>query len=392
MVLEETRKVIENSIRKLGRWVEDHQYKGYEPFDGLSSPLRRLTLGNPLLSRVLMQLVRQSPLNLRPLLAIGPKESTKGRGYMASGYFSRWQTTGDLGYRDKAVACLAWLMENKSPRFREYSWGNHFDFVGRGGFYGKDDSIIVWTALIGHAFWDGFLLLSDTRYRDVVDSACRWILGIPRKHTSEGTCIGYRYGATENSYIHNSNMLGASLLARAGRYLKKDEYLEVASEAMKYSCSLQRPDGSWHYGEDPMYHWIDSFHTGYNLDSLKCYIENTGDGTCREGLLRGLEFYKRHFFEQDGCPRYYHNRTYPIDSQCAAQAIETLANFSDQDDECRVLAVRVALWTIDNMQDEAGYFYYRKYPLIKVKTPMLHWAQATTYRGLSLLLLRLKNR
>jgi hypothetical protein len=42
------------------------------------------------------------------------------------------------------------------------------------------------------------------------------------------------------------------------------------------------------------------------------------------------------------------------------------------------------------MQDKEGYFYYRQYPLLKAKTPMLHWAQATTYKALSLLLLKLK--
>jgi hypothetical protein len=99
-------------------------------------------------------------------------------------------------------------------------------------------------------------------------------------------------------------------------------------------------------------------------------------------MLKGLEYYKRHFFRDDGCPKYYHNRTQPIDSQCAAQAIETLANFSQVDRACRDLAVRVAFWTVRNMQDSDGHFYYRIYPLMKAKAPMLHWAQATMYRGL----------
>jgi len=36
-----------------------------------------------------------------------------------------------------------------------------------------------------------------------------------------------------------------------------------------------------------------------------------------------------------------------------------------------------------------GYFYYREYPFIRAKTPMLHWAQATTYNALSVLLMKL---
>jgi hypothetical protein len=159
---------------------------------------------------------------------------------------------------------------------------------------------------------------------------------------------------------------------------------------MKYSCSRQVSNGAWYYGEDPKWHWIDNFHTGYNLDSLKCYIENTNDTTYQDNLSRGLEYFKTTFFEQNGRPKYYHNRVYPIDSQCAAQAIETLANFSDHDEESFDLALKVAEWTINNMQDRKGYFYYRQYPLIKAKTPMLHWGQATTYKGLTKLLSKIK--
>jgi hypothetical protein len=43
------------------------------------------------------------------------------------------------------------------------------------------------------------------------------------------------------------------------------------------------------------------------------------------------------------------------------------------------------------MQDKDGHFYYRLYPLIKAKTPMLHWAQATTYEALALLLSKVRN-
>ena len=95
------------------------------------------------------------------------------------------------------------------------------------------------------------------------------------------------------------------------------------------------------------------------------------------------------FIEPDGRPKYYHNRAYPIDSQCAAQSIETLAIFGQDDDVCMQKAIKTANWWIDNMQDSEGYFYYRQYPLIKAKTPMLHWAQATTYRAFAILALKL---
>jgi rhamnogalacturonyl hydrolase YesR len=385
-----TTELIGSSLKRLEAWVESHGYEAYEPFDGLSSPLRPLTGGSLFLDRLLMQAVRQSPINLRPLVGIRPLPSTKGRGYMAAGYLTLFRLTSDPEYRRKAIACLDWLSTHTSPKFTECSWANHFDFASRGGRYGKDESIIVWTALIGQAFVDAFEAVGEQRFLDVAQSACRWILALPRERTESGTCISYH--ALGQSSIHNANMLGAAFLARCWRHAREPEYLDVAREAMRYSCTRQLEDGSWWYAEAPMYHWIDNFHTGYNLDSLKCYIESTGDETYHGHVLRGLKFYTDHFFREDGCPRYYHDRTQPIDSQCAAQSIETLTRVADIDDSYLRLAERVALWTIRNMQDRDGHFYYRKYPLITAKAPMLHWAQATTYRALALLWSRLRAR
>lgn len=382
--MRETIDLIRQSIRKLEKWVEDHDYRGYEPFDGLSSFLRPLTFHNNFAERILQQIVRQSPVNLRPLLGIQPQESTKGRGYMAWGYLTMMKLTSEQEYKEKAINCLEWLIKNKSPKYENYSWGNHYDFTGRGGLYSKFEPIIVWTALIGQAFLDAYESLDEERYLDVAKSICSWIMELAREETESGTCISYF--AFKQSSVHNSNMLGAAMLARTGKILTNNKFMDVASQAMKYSCSRQLPNGAWYYGEDPKYHWIDNFHTGYNLDSLKCYVESTEDKSYEDNLRRGFEYFKKTFFEENGRPKYYHSRVYPVDSQCASQAIETLSTFSEYDESSLRLALKVAKWTIGNMQDESGYFYYRQYPLIKAKTPMLHWAQATTYKALALLL------
>jgi len=385
--MNDIQEIVKRSVDRVEGWVEDHGYRGYEPFDGLSSWFRPLTFGNLLGERLLMQLIRQSPINLRPLMGVRPKESTKGRGYMAHGYLFRYRLTGDRAYLQKAESCLDWLDKHKAAKFSKHSWSNHFDFSSRGGGYTKHDPIIVWTALIGQAYLEAYELTGEARWLSIADSVCGWIMDLPRERTSSGDCISY-FAHTQCS-IHNSSMLGAAMLAHTAKYTNNDEYRKVARSAMEYSCSRQSQDGSWMYGADPMYGWIDNFHTGYNLDSLKCYIESTGDKTWSKNLQIGLTFLKQNFFEEDGCPKYYHNRRYPVDSQCAAQAIETLAGFSDTDSECLDLSIKVARWTIENMQGSDGHFYYRIYPLMKAKTPMLHWAQGTMYKALSFLLLKM---
>jgi rhamnogalacturonyl hydrolase YesR len=378
------KETILRSIHKLEKWVEDHDYKGYDPFDGLTSFLKPFTLGNLLLDRLLMQLIRQSPINLRPLLGVKPLDSNIGRGYMAWGYTIMFKQTGEIRYRDKAVSCLEWLMDNKAPHHKDYSWGKHFDYASRGGRYPKLEPIIVWAGLIGQAFLDAYETFGDRKYLDVANSICQWILSIPREKTKSGSCLSYY--AFEQSSIHNSNMIGAAMLARTAKISGDSTALKIAKEAMEYSCTRQLPDGAWYYGEAPKERWIDNFHTGYNLDSLKCYIDNTNDRDYEENLRRGFEYYKKNFFEENGRPKYYHNRAYPIDSQCASQALDTLTYFSDNDSSAFDLALKVAKWTIDNMQDKDGHFYYRQYPFIKAKMPMIHWAQATTYKALTILL------
>lgn len=387
--MEQSIDTIRFSLKKLEKWIEENNYKGYDPADGLTSFLRPLTFGNLFLDRILLQLVQRSPVNLRPLFGIKPLDSFIGRGYMAWGYLTMLKITGNDDYKHKAIRCLDWLKENRASGYDHYCWGKLFDFASRGGLYKAFEPILIWTALIGHAFLEAYEVLHDSSHLEVADSICAWIVQLPRNETDTGFCMGY-HNHDINGTIHNSNMMGAAFLARGAKHNGNKDYLAVAKGAMTYSCSRQLPNGAWLYGEAPTYHWIDNFHTGYNLDALKCYIENTGDTTYKDNLKKGFAFFKNNFFEASGRPKYYHKRTYPIDSQCAAQAIETLATFSEHDESSLELGVRVAKWTVETMQDErAGCFYFRQYPMITLKVPMIHWAQATSYKALAVLLCKM---
>jgi hypothetical protein len=387
--MEKSNDTILFSLKKLEKWVEGHNYKGYDPADGLTSFLRPLTFGNLFLDRLLQQLVWRCPINIRPLVGVKPLDSCIGRGYMACGYLTMLKIIGNESYRKKAVSCLEWLMDNKAPGFVHYSWGKMFDFVSRGGRQPKYEPITVWSSLIGQAFLDAYEIIGIEKYLNVADSICGWILERPRNKTKSGSCINYTAFGKGNCTIHNQSMLAAAMLARTAKFNGNLEYREVAKEAITYSCMRQLPDGSWLYGEEAKYHWIDNFHTGYNLDALKCYIENSGDRTYEDNLKRGFDFFKNNFFEPSGKPKYYHNRTYPVDSQCASQAIETLTNFSTYDGSSLNLALKVAKWTIENMQDRTGYFYFMRYPFMALKVPMIHWAQGTTYKAMTNLLEKL---
>jgi hypothetical protein len=372
---------LQASLDAVQGWVERHHYKGYDPGDGLTSFLRPLTAGNLFAERLLQQAVWKSPLNLRPWLGVAPLDSTKGRGFMAAGYLHRHAVSTDDSHRTKAVACLGWLEANRETGQAGHCWGNHFDFSTRSGRMPAHTPTIVWSSLIGHAFIDAYEQLGDPRFVSVGESICRWILSLPREHTATGTCLSYT-GAFQNS-VHNANLLGAGLLARTWKYSGIDEFRAVAAAAVRYSCRRQQASGAWWYGEDPKYHWIDSFHTGYNLDSLKFFADSTGDDSFAEPTRRGYAYFKNTFFDGSGRTHYYHDRTYPIDIQCAAQAIDTFCLFSAADPEALALAQGVADWTIAHLQAADGHFHYRRYPFFTVRTPYFHWGQSTMFRALA---------
>ncbi|MGD0158196.1 MAG: hypothetical protein ABSB50_19060 [Terracidiphilus sp.] len=371
---------IHDSILRLFGWLEKNEYRGYDTFDGLSSKLLfPLTFGNRYLQIVLQQGVRRFPLNLRPLLGIAKSHSSKGMGFLARGFIRLSEATDNPIWAEKARFCLRWLIENQSPGYPGPSWGNHFEYVSRSGRISKGVPTVVWTSLIGQAFLDGYDHFHDDEYLQVAVSICEHIAHnwsiFPQE---EDVCIGYTPDA-RMAGVHNANTLGAAILGRTYAYTRNEAYRDLAQKALRYTAERQRPNGSWYYGEPSNLHWVDNFHTGYVLDSFKHYADGTGDPQFQQATTRGYEFWKNTFFLPDGTPKYYDFKTFPLDIQCCSQAIDTLIFFSGQDPDALPLALKVAQWTIANMQDRDGHFYYRRYsPWLVNKTPTLHWGQATT--------------
>ena len=369
---------IYGSIRLLCDWLEQNDYRGYDPFDGLNARLLRpLTFDSKFLRTVLQQGVRRFPLNLRPFLGIAKSRSTKGMGFLARGFLRLHKATGEGIWRDKAESALHWLVENKSGGYSGACWGNHFDYQSRSCYVTKEAPSVVWTSLIGHAFLDAYDHFRDDEFLRVASSSCEHIM-LDLGTTAEKDSLCINYFPTTRHQVHNANTLGASLLARTYSYTRNEALLALAEKAIRYTTQHQRPDSSWYYGEADNLHWVDNFHTAYVLDSLKCYVEHTGDDRFDKHLMNGYQYWKATFFLSDGTPKYYNYKTQPIDIQCCSQAIDTLVFFHDRDAESLALAGRIAQWTIKHMQDPEGYFYYRRYsPWLVNKTPTLHWGQAT---------------
>ena len=370
------------SICRVSEWLERNDYRGYDTFDGLNARfLRPFTFENKFLRTVLQQGVRRLPINVRPLVGISREHSTKAMGFLARGFMRLYDATGDASWRGKADFALQWLTQHQSDGYSGSCWGNHFDYQCRSFYLPKGVPTVVWTSLIGHAFLDAYDRFQGGEYLRVAVSACEHILqDLETFPDGDTLCIGYipAHISAPNKLVHNSNTLAASLLARTYSHTHNASYRALAERAIAYTAKHQLPNASWYYGEAANLHWVDNFHTAYVLDSFRYYIEYTGDRRFEEVMNRGYTYWKKTFFLSDGTPRYYDCKTLPLDIQCCSHAIDTLVGFNKCDPDNLALAEKVATWTIENMQDRAGHFYYRRYSSRLVnKTPTLHWGQAT---------------
>lgn len=380
------------AAERLGAWLNAHGNAGYDPFDGLNASIRPLA-PTPRSRQVLQQGVRRFPGNLRPLLGIRPSLSTKGAGYIARAEL-RLARLGEPFARQELLARqqLDGLIEAASPGYSGPCWGNHFDYQSRVFWLPKGVPTVVWTALCGHAYIDAWEQIRERRYLEVAEGVRRFILrDLERRPDGDGACISYI--PREYHAVHNASMLAAGFLARLQLHSPSDQAATVAREAVDYTVGCQRSDGSWWYGEASNMHWVDNFHTGYVLDSLWWYMVGSGDTRHADAFRRGACYFVENFFHESGLPRYYPHRAWPIDIQCAAQAIETLTLLSEVSDPSLLdLAEKVAAWTIQHMQDPDGHFYFQVWPWATNKTPMLHWGQATMLHALSCLMLAQEER
>jgi rhamnogalacturonyl hydrolase YesR len=375
---------LEKSFDRVVTWVQAHEYRAYEPADGNSSLFYPLTMGKVPPMRVLQQVVLRAPFNIRPFLGVRPHESSIGLAYMAWAYLVRYRTTGDARITQEARRCLDWLMANRAAGYDEYCWGDPYEYATRSGRRPKNQPTLIWSSLIGLVFVHAYETLEDARYLDVARSVGNWMLALPAEKTATGICLSY-VTYRQNS-IHNASVMGAAFLARLARITGSDQQMAVAREAALYTCARIRDDGSWYYAEEPKYHWVDNFHTGYNLVAVDTYRKASGDASFDDVLARGMSYFTHTFFEPDGRPKYFHDRTSPVDIQCAAQAIETLIQLADLDPHAFATAMKVADWTIGNMQASDGHFYYRDLGWTKIRTPMLHWGQGTMAKALAVAL------
>jgi hypothetical protein len=367
---------LEDTILKLEAYCRSCNWAGYDPYDALNSELfARTPLAKSHVARLaLTQLLKRSPVNLRPLLRIQPRQNPKALALFLMAYVRRARS-GDGPARSTAHHLASRLLELRSPDGPYWCWGYSFPWQMRHELVPRFAPNLVCTTFAANALLDAHEFGLGHEFLAPAVSAGEYLA--KELYWNDGGQAGFAYPLPDiREPIHNANFLGAALLCRLARLTGEKSALDAALAAARYSAGSQREDGSWPYGTASRQQWADNFHTGFNLCALQSIGEELGTGEFDPVLEKGFAFYAEHFFTSAGSPRYFHNRTYPIDIHCVAQSLITLQAFRDHDARADALARSVLSWAMRHMWDDAGYFYYRVLRGLTIRTPYMRWSQA----------------
>ena len=183
-------------------------------------------------------------------------------------------------------------------------------------------------------------------------------------------------------------MLGASFLARVHSKNANGDYLTYAKKAFNFTISGQKENGMWPYSLDinsgVERNQID-WHQGFILDSINDFINNTKpeSNIFQEGLILGANFYFEEQFSDKGVAYWRWPRKWPIDIHNQAQGIITFSKLSHLDVQYKKFSKVILDWTLNEMKDDKGLFYYQKWPYMINKNNYMRWSQCWMFLALT---------
>ena len=371
---------LSDSLRTLHSYCAKQGYKGYSLYDSHTGKIPFEKFGHTI-SFLANQVIKRSPINIRPLIGVPKAYNPKGMGLFLHSYSLLKSNGKSLISDDELDFFCNWLLENHSKGWSGLCWGYHYDWPRSDGsmFRAHTPSVVV-TAFILRGMQAYGQAGRSIDMRDITASAAKFVLNdVYRTDHPEGVCFSYT--PAQRDTVFNANLLAAEILSMADHYSGDPTHTETIRKVLEFTLHHQNPDGSWYYSLHPKTgkpkNQID-FHQGYmveTIDRILRLVPSLRTTELDAAIDKGLQFYKNQQFDSDGRAYWRYPDMWPIDIHNQSQGIITFALFADRDSTYAPLAKTIAAWTIQNMQDKKGQFYYQKWPFIMNKTPYMRWNQ-----------------
>jgi len=273
-------------LNRILNYAEGEGWKGFDPYDGLLSPLSRLPI--PIYKLLFQQVVKRSPLWIRKMLFISKDHNPKGLALFL------W-TYSLIGEEHKAQRVLRILLDRKSDLPNDHlAFGYNFDW---------QSSVFYAPAYTPNIIATSFSIFALKEANERLGwnfnlRRFRWAYeNVFHRFRDENGRLWFSYTPDDRRRIFNSSILGAVAYVHTGGDL------EILRDVVGTLVFYQREDGSWPYG---LGHWrmnyIDNVHTAYNLWGLVWARNILKDVTLDGVIKRGVGFYLKNLFDREGLP------------------------------------------------------------------------------------------
>lgn len=364
---------IKIALFSLKQYIEASDYKGYDPYDGLTSPLFHLPIlkSNHTLRFWSQQLVKRSPVNLRTVLGINRQLNPVTAGLCLQAYAA-------LNDHAKSDKMMELLQLHHSKGFKGLCWGYNFPWAARYADIPAYYPTVVATGINTNAVYKYYLQYKSSSAAEMILSACDFVLNDLNRSEDKDGSICFSYSPNDHEQVYNASMKAVRILSQGYAVSGNIKYMESAEKAVRYVVNRQETDGKWKYSESKTGTRTDSYHTGYILDCLKSYMDISGDERYNHEYQKGLKYFTDHFILPDGRPAFYNDESWPADCTSAAQCILTLINNGYEQK-----AELVAEWMIEHMQKPNGSFRFRKFASHTENISFMRWADAWMFAALA---------
>lgn len=229
--------------------AHEKDYSGFSKFDALNSPsLNALSLNSKWLRLAFTQLVKESPINLRPLLGVKESRNPKGIALFARASLSLYKTTGALRYLDRGENLIQWLLENPSQGFRHLCWGYNHIWQNTIFLQNMYEPNAVVSIFAGEALLCAFEITGNNRYLSAARSVADFILlDLPVLYDSDDErAIAYVLRAVD-AVVLNNQVLAGAFLAKLWRHTGEHCLIDAARRLINYTVNRRTEYHAWYY-------------------------------------------------------------------------------------------------------------------------------------------------
>jgi len=307
--------------------------------------------------------------------------------HYAMGFAYMNQSTQHAAYLDRAVHFLNVLKDTRSELYKEYCWGYPFDWVTRNGVMKQQTPLITSTPYMFEAFLQVFELDGRKEWRDVLASIVRHACVDIKDFKISETASTCSYGPFDQGGVINAAAYRASLLTSASQVFGDDQYWKIAERNVNFVLESQNHDGSWFYAMDGVRDFVDHFHTCFVMKGLAKVHSITGHRGCFEALGRGVEYYLKNLFDDDGLPKPFSRAprmtVYRRELYDCAESINLCLLLRDRFPSLAAKLEIVVGGILNDWIKPDGSFRSRQLLLGWDNMPMHRWAQSQMFRSLA---------